>query len=113
MEPQSDCPKIMLCRLVGVVLTIFPILSHAAFLATHEKGIVLLHFLHEFSTESHADERLAEKWHLAHTATYLVLIVLYIGASIWHLGAAGRHRHTARLLEAARRVGVADNDQGC
>ena len=103
----------MLCQLAEVVLTIFPTLSHAAFLATHEKGIVLLRFLREFGTELHADEHLAEKWHVAHAVTYGILIVLYIGAAIWHLGAAGRHRHTARLLEAARRVGVADNDQGC
>ena len=73
----------------------------------------MFEFLGSFSTEDHADERLAEKWHLAHTATYLVLIVLYIGASIWHLGAASRHRRAANLLDAARRTGVADDDQGC
>ena len=74
----------------------------------------MFEFVGSFSTEDHADEHLAERWHLAHAVTYGILIVLYIGATIWHLGAAGRHRHTARLLEAARRVGVAeDNDQGC
>lgn len=75
----------------------------------------MFNFLRDFSSENHADERLAEKWHLAHTATYAVLIVLYIGASFWHLGAASRHRRAARLLEVARRAnsGVADNDQGC
>lgn len=72
-------------------------------------------WLGSFSTEDHADERLAEKWHRAHTFTYGVLIVLYIGAAIWHLGAASRHRRAALLLDSARRAssGVADDDQGC
>ena len=75
----------------------------------------MFRFLREFGQETHADEARAARWHVAHAVTYGVLIALYIGSILWHLGAASRHRRAVRLLEAARRSGAAemDDDQGC
>jgi hypothetical protein len=72
-------------------------------------------FLREFGAESHADERLAARWHGLHVVAYGLLIFFYCGSIAWHLAAAARHRRAATLLDSARRAnsGVADDDQGC
>lgn len=54
----------------------------------------MLQWLHKLSDESHASHQLAAHWHLAHALAYGVLVGLYLGAAIWHLDAADRHRKT-------------------
>ena len=72
-------------------------------------------FLREFGQETHTDERRAATSHLIHVVAYGVLIGLYCLSIAWHLAASARHRRAARLLDSARRAGVADvdDDQGC
>ena len=75
----------------------------------------LFKFLREFGAETHADERVAARWHDLHVVAYSVIILLYVGSILWHLAAAARHRQAAQLLDSARRAnsGVAPNDEGC
>ena len=58
-------------------------------------------FLREFASESHADERLAARWHTWHAGAYGLLILQYSVAIVWHLAAAGRHRAAAKRKEGA------------
>lgn len=58
----------------------------------------MLGWLKHFGSENHADERIAERWHIGHAMAYGVLILLYCGSIAWHVAAAARHRAAARRL---------------
>ena len=66
---------------------------------TPKRDLELFKLLREFASESHADERVAAKWHVGHAVAYGVLIVQYSLAIAWHLAAAGRHRAAAKRKE--------------
>ena len=80
-----------------------------------QTGFSVFRFLREFGQETHADEARAARWHIAHAVTYGIMIFLYVGSALWHVGAAARHHRAVRLLESAGRAGTAemDDNQGC
>ena len=73
-------------------------------------------WLKNLGSENHADERLAERWHLLHAGAYGLVILLYCGSIAFHLAAASRHRRAIQRLDSARRgssgVSEVDDDGG-